>query len=97
MKRLKGFAAKLTLGNLLALLAVFSLTAALTIIFFVSASVRDDAVHELARQNAQHTSKLVFQSLYSAMRKGWSKQEITGIIERLNANFPELQINVYRG
>ena len=97
MKKLTDITAKLTLGKLLALLAVISLAAAFVIIFFVSASLRDEAVHELARQNAQHTSKLVFQSLYSAMRKGWSKREITGIIERLNENFPELEINVYRG
>ncbi len=97
MKSMKDFATRLTLGRLLALLAVFSLTAALAIIFFVSATVQDEAVHDLARQNAQQTSRLVFQSLYSAMRKGWSKREITGIIERLNDNFPELKINVYRG
>ena len=97
MKSMMGYAARLTLGKLLALLAVCSLTAGLTIIFFVSATVRDRAVHELARQDAQQTSRLVFQSLYSAMRKGWNKQEITGIIERLNEEFPALEINVYRG
>lgn len=97
MNSIMAFAARMTLGKLLAILAVFSLAGALIIIFFVSVAVRDQEVHEMARQNAQHTSRLVFQSLYSAMRKGWSKQEITGIIERLNNDFPELNINVYRG
>ena len=97
MERVRDYAARLTLGRLLIMLAVFSLTAGLAIIFSVSATVRDHAVHDLARQNAQQTSRLVFQSLYSAMRKGWTKQEIKGIIERLNETFPELEINVYRG
>lgn len=97
MKKMKDHALQLTLGRLLIWLAVFSLTAAFILIFIMSAILRDRAVHELARDEAQQTSRLVFQSLYSAMRKGWNKQEITGIIERLNESFPELKINVYRG
>lgn len=59
--------------------------------------MRDRAVHDLAREDARQTSKLIFQSLYSTMRKGWNKQEINDTIERLNSSFPELKINVYRG
>lgn len=79
------------------LLSLVSAAIALVLIFFLSGFVRDRAVHQLARDDAQQTSKLVFQSLYSAMRKGWNKQEITEIIGRLNENFPDLKINVYRG
>jgi diguanylate cyclase (GGDEF)-like protein len=39
----------------------------------------------------------VFQSLYSAMRKGWRKQEINETIERLNTAMPGAIIKVYRG
>ena len=93
---MKGFVARLTLGKLLTVLAVLSLTTGMATILLVSSTVRDHAVHDLARQEAQQTSRLVFQSLYSAMRKGWSKQEITDIIERLNETFPNMKINVYR-
>lgn len=65
---------QLTLGRLI-LFSLFSLAIAIALIFFLSGIVRDRAVHELARNDAQQTSKLVFQSLYSAMRKGWNKQE----------------------
>jgi signal transduction histidine kinase len=88
---------QLTLGRLLVLLSLFTLAIALILIFFLSGFVRDRAVHQLARDDAQQTSKLVFQSLYSAMRKGWNKKEITEIIGRLNENFPDLKINIYRG
>ena len=87
---------QLTLGRLI-LLSLFLLAIALVLIFFLSGIVRDRAVHELARNDAQQTSKLVFQSLYSAMRKGWNKQDITETIGRLNESFPDLKINVYRG
>lgn len=85
------------MGRLLILLSLFSLAIALVLIFSLSGFVRDRAVHQLARDDAQQTSKLVFQSLYSAMRKGWNKKEIAEIIGRLNENFPDLKINVYRG
>ena len=87
---------QLTLGRLL-LLSLFSVVIVFGLIFSLTGFVRDRAVHELARNDAQQTSKLVFQSLYSAMRKGWNKQEITDTIERLNESFPNLKINVYRG
>lgn len=86
-----------TFSRLIVLLTVFSVAIALGLILIMSGYVRDRAVQQLARDDALQTSKLVFQSLYSAMRKGWNKQEITEIIVRLNENFPDLKINVYRG
>ena len=97
MKRIAEYIARLTLGRLLILLSVFSLAMAFVLIFFMSEMVRDRAVHELARDDARQTSKLVFQSLYSAMRKGWSKQEINEAIERLSSTMPDTKIRVYRG
>lgn len=97
MKKIADYIARLTLGRLLILFSVFSLAVALVLIFFMSEMARDRAVYELARDEARQTSKLVFQSLYSAMRKGWSKQEINETIERFNAALPDAKIRVYRG
>lgn len=97
MKKLTDYFAKLTLGRLLVALSVFSMVVAFVLIFFVSGAVRDRAVSDLARNDAQQTSKLVFQSLYSAMRKGWRKQEINETIERLNTALPDVKITAYRG
>ena len=87
----------LTLGRLLILISFMAALIASLLIYTLSETIRDRAIHELARDDAQQTSRMVFQSLYSAMRKGWSKQEINDSIQRLNANFPELKIRVYRG
>jgi diguanylate cyclase (GGDEF)-like protein len=88
---------QLTLGRLLILLSFMAALLAALLIYYLSETIRNRAVHELAREDAQQTSKMVFQSLYSAMRKGWNKDEINGSIQRLNSTFPDLKINVYRG
>ncbi len=91
------FLKQITLGSLLVYLSIFSLMFAFFLVFVLSDVVRDRAVQNLARNDAQRTSRLVFQSLYSAMRKGWNKQEIKEVIERLNTSMPDLSIRVYRG
>jgi len=88
---------RLTLGRLIIMLSIVAAAIAAALIFFMSEMIRDRAIHELARDDARKTSKLVFQSLYSAMRKGWNKADINDSIQRLNSTFPDLEIRVYRG
>ena len=97
MAYLLGMIRHMSLGRLLLVLSMFAMVLAFALIFSLSGAIRDRAVHELAREDARQTSQLVFQSLYSAMRKGWSKQDINDSIERLNRQFPDLQIRVFRG
>jgi diguanylate cyclase (GGDEF)-like protein len=88
---------RLTLGRLIILLSIIAVAFAFLLVFFISEVIRDRAIHELARDDARQTSKMVFQSLDAAMRKGWNKDEINDSIKRLNSAFPELAILVYRG
>ena len=97
MKKIMDYAARMPLARLLILLAVLSLTAAFIIVLLMSSVVRDRAVLELSHQDAQQTSRLIFQTLYSGMRKGLTKREIAETIQDLNKSFPELKIYVYRG
>jgi diguanylate cyclase (GGDEF)-like protein len=97
VNKLLGIVAKMTLGKLLLLLSAFSLIFASVLIFVMSGAVRDHAVLQLAQDDARQTSQMVFQSLYSAMRKGWNKDEIKEIIERINLSQPNLKVQVYRG
>ncbi|MDP2759163.1 MAG: EAL domain-containing protein [Sideroxyarcus sp.] len=96
MKYLVDLVKQISLGRLLLILSLVALTIAFALIFGLSGLARDRAVRELARQNAHQTSQLVFQSLYSSMRKGWTKDEINDSIARLTRQFPELKIKVYR-
>ncbi len=97
MSKLAGVFARMTLGRLFIVLAVFSLLFAAMLIFVTSGAVLDHAVRRLAQENAQQTSQMIFQSLYSAMRKGWNKDEIKEIIARINLSQPDLKVNVFRG
>lgn len=97
MSKLFALIAKMTLGKLLLVLSLVSLLFASVLIFAVSGAVRDHAVHQLAQEDARNTSQMIFQSLYSAMRKGWNKDEIKEIIARINLAQPNLKVKVFRG
>lgn len=86
-----------TIGQFtLGLSGIIVLFSALTVLL-LSTFVEQRAISELAQKDARQTSELVFQSLYSAMRKGWDKQEIHDIIQRLNETLPNAKIRVFRG
>lgn len=87
----------ISLSRLVTLVTAAFFLITLVLIFVVSTYVREKAISDLARDDARKTSELVFQSLYSAMRKGWSKAEITEIIRRLNTAEPDLRVRVFRG
>ncbi|WP_455755793.1 EAL domain-containing protein [Sulfurimonas sp.] len=74
-----------------------------TILFFAIATsfiygeyMKKDAIKKLAYIDAKKTSMLVFESLYSAMQRGWSKDDISEIIKRLNKVDSSMEVNVYR-
>ena len=96
MKKLFGLIKQISLGKLLLMLSAMALLVSFALIFGLSGVMRDRAIHNLAREDAQQTSKLVFQSLYSTMRKGWDKAEINASIARLNQAMPNMQIRVWR-
>lgn len=59
--------------------------------------IKEEVILNLAKVDARKTSKLVFESMYSAMQKGWNKEEISEIITRLNKVDEKLEISIYRG
>jgi len=69
----------------------------LGIAYVYSEYIKEEVVINLAKQDAKKTSRLVFESMYSAMQKGWDKNEIQEIVTRLNKVDEELEIFVYRG
>ncbi|CAA7621462.1 bifunctional diguanylate cyclase/phosphodiesterase [Magnetospirillum sp. UT-4] len=79
------------------LLSVTATLLAIGVVTLVSSHVRERSIHDLAREEARQTSTLVFEALYSAMRKGWSKQEVSEIVARLQAALPDLTVRVVRG
>lgn len=88
---------KTTYAKISAKIILITLIATLISALFYGEYIKRDAISQLAYVDAKKTSKLVFESLYSAMRKGWNKEDIYEIIGRLNEVDPKMRIDVYRG
>lgn len=74
-----------------------TLVISLTVAFLYAQYMKQDAIERLTKVDAKKTTQLVFQSLYSAMEKGWTRDDIEKIINRLNNVDKSLKVNVYRG
>jgi len=86
-----------TYNRITAKLISIMLLLTLGIAYIYSEYIKEEVVINLAKQDAKKTSRLVFESMYSAMQKGWDKNEIQEIVARLNKVDEELEIFVYRG
>lgn len=77
---------------------IISITLLFTLIsaFLYGEYMKRDAIVKLAHVDAKKTSMLVFESLYSAMQKGWNRDDIREVIGRLNAIDENMDVNVYR-
>lgn len=64
--------------------------------YFYGEYMKKDAISNLAHVDAKKTSKLVFETLYSAMQRGWTKDDLDEIISRLNRVDERMKVNVYR-
>ncbi len=58
--------------------------------------IKKEAISNLTHIDAKKTSMLVFESLYSAMQRGWNKDDLYEIIQRLNRVDENMHVNVYR-
>lgn len=85
-----------TYKKLIAKTVIFSLVSSLAVAFVYGVFIKKRAVDDLARVDARKTSRMAFEALYSAMEKGWSKEELDAIILRLNEVEPNMRINAYR-
>ncbi len=68
----------------------------LIIAYIYGEYLKQDSIEKLSKADAKQTSMFIFESLYSAMAKGWNKEELTQIVYRLNQVNTDLNINVYR-
>jgi diguanylate cyclase (GGDEF)-like protein len=74
----------------------FTLVVTIAISYSYAEYMKKKAISEVAHIDAKKTSSLVFESLYSAMQRGWTKEDLEEIINRLNRVDENMRINVYR-
>ena len=58
--------------------------------------LKDIALNTLAKQDAEHTSELIFEVMKTKMQEGWGKEDLVKIMKRLNNVKDGLEINAYR-
>jgi len=88
---------RISFTRLILYLAVATAIISLFLIFIVSRIVKERSIEEMGRYEARDITKLVFETLYSGMSKGWNKKDIEDSIERLNRVRPDMRVRVYRG
>lgn len=87
---------KTTYTKLILKIILITLAVTLTIGFFYAQYMKSDAIETLTKVDAKKTTQLVFQSLYSAMEKGWDRDDLEKIIKRVNDIDSQMDVNVYR-
>lgn len=86
-----------TYKKLIFKIIITTLLVTLSIGFLYSQIMKQDAIENLTAVEAKKTTQLVFETLYSAMAKGWTKEDLNTIIKRLNNIDENMIVNVYRG
>lgn len=87
----------ITLGRLIFWLSMSYIGITLVTLLAISYLAERQAINDLARNEAQHASQLVFQSLYTVMQAGTGKKGIEDAIERLSETQHALKISSVRG
>ena len=86
-----------TYKKLILKIILITLAFSLTIAFVYTQYMKKEAIEKLSKVDAKKTTELVFQSLYSAMERGWTRDDLENIIKRLNSVDKNMAVNVYRG
>lgn len=75
---------------------IISLLISVIVGYFASFLLKEAAIVEMAKVDAKKSSLLVFESLYSAMEKGVTKNDLNRIVKRLNGAEHDMNVSVYR-
>lgn len=87
---------KITYKKLILKIILITLIVTLTFAFFYAQIMKKEALEQLTKEEAKKTTLLIFETLYSAMAKGWTREELENIIQRVNNIDKDMIVNVYR-
>lgn len=81
------------------LLAIFGLVVAAVAIGvpLVTGHQEDRAIRRFAQAESERNAQMVFDHLYSVMRKGWTREDIDEILTRINTRGDDVSVALYRG
>jgi len=87
---------KTSYAKITAKIIFITMVCTLLVLFVYAEYMKKNAITKLAHVDAKKTSMLVFESLYSVMQRGWNRDDINEVIDRLNRVDSVMSVNVYR-
>lgn len=87
---------KTTYKKITAKIILVTLFFTLVAAYIYSEYMKQSAISNLALLDAKKSSRLVFETLYTGMQMGWSKEDLEKIITRLNSIEKNMAVNAYR-
>jgi len=86
-----------SVSHLVASVFFFVTLLASLLLYSVYVQQKESVVSKLGRVEAQQTAGLVFEHLYSVMRRGWTRDQIDEVIHHIGQRLPDYDISVVRG
>lgn len=87
---------KITYKKLILHIILIVLTSTLFLAFLYAQIIKKEAIEKLSKEDAKKTTQLVFESLYSAMSRGWTRTDLENIIKRINRIDKNMIVDIYR-
>ncbi len=90
-------AARLSISTLLIVIFTSGFLVASIIIYSAFSTYRNEAINRMANADVDRISHLIFEHLYSVMRKGWTQPEIDDIVHHVQTQLPGYEVTIFRG
>lgn len=87
---------KITYKKLILRIILIVLTSTLFLAFVYAQIIKKDAIEKLSKEDAKKNTQLVFESLYSAMSRGWTRDDLENIVKRINKIDKNMIVDIYR-
>lgn len=92
-----GAAGRLTIGRLLILVFVAGLLVSSALVYFAFSSYLAGAVRTMAQADGERIAHLVYENLYSVMRKGSNRAELDDLVHHIQIRLPDYRVTIVRG
>ena len=87
----------LTISRMLMVIFCTGFVITALVVYSTFTIYRNETVSRMAEADVKRISHLMFEHLYSVMRKGWTRAEIDDIVHHIQTQLPDYQVTIYRG
>ena len=92
-----GGSGRLTIGRLLLVVFVVGLLVSSALVYFAFSAYRSGAVRTMAHADGARIAHLVYENLYSVMRKGSNRAELDDLVHHIQLRLPDYRVTILRG